>query len=549
MKKFIIVCILLGFILSVIFIFLFYKPDVSSTNKSNLFEEMTFINESIPIQNKNLLCRMNIRNYLENLDLDLIECVSHINLNERVKHGFKKPTILFIIDHEFKSSDKSAKNYFNFLDNENLILCISEDWLDKAHPKLQLWPIGLESKMILKNYLVKILLEKMSTPIQGKGIMSNAHFKTYKHPASSYRDDRNDMVRALKNENIVDFWNQRQSQADTLQLTQNYAYNLCPEGNGLDTHRFYETFALGVHPVIRRGPLTKLHMHFETTKVVEQWKDVTRLQKERPLLNIKMEKLTIGYWLYKCLRSRCKIVTFFTGNLCEEWRNLVFTLRNVNLFDLLVVFPLDDVALQCCKNEGAEFRTDLVLNNLPGEASFGEGNWGNIMKVKLEAIKIILQENYFVLYVDTDIVFFQDPFVHIFNLHPKDIYFQSDGRGFNVSKNPNLCAGFMFLIPNEKCIKLMDQSLNIIEQSNHRLYDQDVINRIVKKNKIKNLDYGILSPSLFPNGARFFGQKKKCAENPFIVHNNYIVGLEAKVKRFKKHGLWYVSDSDPDILS
>ena len=222
MKKFIIVCILLGFILSVIFIFLFYKPDVSSTN--NLFEEMTFINESIPIQNKNLLCRMNIRNYLENLDLDLIECVSHINLNERVKHGFKKPTILFIIDHEFKSSDKSAKNYFNFLDNENLILCISEDWLDKAHPKLQLWPIGLESKMILKNYLVKILLEKMSTPIEGQGTMSNAHFKTYKHPASSYRDDRNDMVRALKNENIVDFWNQRQSQADTLQLTQNYAY-------------------------------------------------------------------------------------------------------------------------------------------------------------------------------------------------------------------------------------------------------------------------------------------------------------------------------------
>ena len=135
MKKFIIVCILLGFILSVIFIFLFYKPDPC---KCDLSEEMTFINESIPIQNKNLLCRMNIRDYLENLDLDLIECVSHRKLNERVKHGFKKPTILFIIDHEFKSSCTSAKNYFNFLDNENLILCISENWLDKAHPKLQL---------------------------------------------------------------------------------------------------------------------------------------------------------------------------------------------------------------------------------------------------------------------------------------------------------------------------------------------------------------------------------------------------------------------------
>lgn len=511
-------------------------------------DNFTILPDGQDINTYNLLCRMNIRNYLENFstDFDLIELILHRNLQNRVQDGFTKPTILFIIDDPFASGCQSAKNYSNFLDNDNILLCIAENWLDKPHPKLLLWPIGLESKMVQDKKLVNILLGKMSTPKEGKGIMCNAHFRTYKNPASLYRDDREDMITDLKDQKmIVNFWDIRQSQEKTLDLSQNHAYNLCPEGKGLDTHRFYETFALGVHPVIRRGPLTKLHEHFETTTVVDNWKDVTELEPIRPALKPNMEKLTIGYWLYNSLRSRCKIVTFFTGNLCDEWRNLVFTIRKVNLIDLLVVFPLDDTALTCCKNEGVEFRTDLVLNNLPGEASFGKKKWGDIMKVKLEAIKIILQDNYFVLYVDTDIVFFRDPFVHIFNLPPKDIYFQSDnGREVDAFRavigKTNLCAGFMFIIPNKKCIELMDRSLNNIEKSNCKLYDQDAINDILKNKNKQIVNYGILSPSLFPNGKRYFEMREQCAKNPFIVHNNYIVGLDAKVNRFKKYGLWYV---------
>jgi hypothetical protein len=462
-----------------------------------------------------------------------------------VQIGFTKPTILFIIDDPFASSDQSAKNYSNFLDNDNILLCIAENWFDKPHPKLLLWPIGLESKMVKTKKLREKLLHKMSTPKEGKGIMCNAHFRTWKNPTSLYRDDREDMITDLKDQKIVNFWDIRHPKAKTLKLSQNQAYNLCPEGDGLDTHRFYETFALGVHPVIRRGPLTKLHQQFETTTVVDSWKDVAQLETIRPVLKPNLKKLTIGYWLYNSLRSRCKIVTFFTGNLCDEWRNLVFTMRQVNLIDLLVVFPLDDTALTCCKNEGVEFRTDLVLNNLPGEASFGKKKWGDIMKVKLEAIKIILQDNYFVLYVDTDIVFFRDPFVHIFNLPPKDIYFQSDNSrevdAFRaVIGKTNLCAGFMFIIPNKKCIELMDRSLNNIEKSNCKLYDQDAINDILKNKNKQIVDYGILSPSLFPNGKRYFEMREQCAKNPFIVHNNHIVGLDAKVNRFKKYGLWYV---------
>ena len=455
-----IVCVFISIILLILL-----KP--AKVVKSSSTIENEFYSDGIVAQNqRNLLCRMNIRNYLKNFskDFDLIELISHRNLQTRVQDGFIKPTILFIIDEPFKSSDQSAKNYSNFLDNDNILLCIAEDWLDKPHPKLLLWPIGLESKMVQDKNLVNILLGKMSTPKEGKGIMCNAHFRTYKNPASLYRDDREDMITDLKDQKmIVNFWDIRHSQEKTLDLIQNNAYNLCPEGNGLDTHRFYETFALGVHPVVRRGPLTKLHRQFETTTVVDSWKDVTGLEPIRPVLKPNMEKLTIGYWLYNSLRSRCKIVTFFTGNLCDEWRNLVFTIRKVNLIDLLVVFPLDDTALTCCKNEGVEFRTDLVLNNLPGEASFGKKHYENIVKVKLEAIKIILQENYFVLYVDTDIVFFQDPFVHIFNLPPKDIYFQSDnGREDDAFRavigKTNLCSGFMFIIPNKKCIELMDRS-------------------------------------------------------------------------------------------
>jgi hypothetical protein len=50
-----------------------------------------------------------------------------------------------------------------------------------------------------------------------------------------------------------------------------------------------------------------------------------------------------------------------------------------------------------------------------------------------------------------------------------------------------------------------------------------------------------LPRELFPSGKAFFSPS--FAGAPAVVHNNYIVGHDAKVDRFKQRGLWLVDDA------
>ena len=69
--------------------------------------------------------------------------------------------------------------------------------------------------------------------------------------------------------------------------------------------------------------------------------------------------------------------------------------------------------------------------------------------------------------------------------------------------------------------------------------DQALINKLVKKNNIK---YKLLPWKKYCNGDLYFNKKKKYFKKrkPLVLHNNFIVGLEAKINRFKKHGLWFI---------
>ena len=60
--------------------------------------------------------------------------------------------------------------------------------------------------------------------------------------------------------------------------------------------------------------------------------------------------------------------------------------------------------------------------------------------------------------------------------------------------------------------------------------------------KDSGLKYGVLDVKEYPNGSRYFNTtdadwKKNTAK---MVHNNYIVGLNNKINRFKENNLWFI---------
>jgi hypothetical protein len=86
-----------------------------------------------------------------------------------------------------------------------------------------------------------------------------------------------------------------------LQNARNHSFVLCPRGNGIDTHRLWETLYMGSIPIVRRdiahSGWTDLPILF-----VDSWEEVTEEMLREELERMKskewnIEKILIGYWI------------------------------------------------------------------------------------------------------------------------------------------------------------------------------------------------------------------------------------------------------------
>lgn len=213
----------------------------------------------------------------------------------------------------------------------------------------------------------------------------------------------------------------------------------------------------------------------------------------------------------------------------------------------LIVTTLDAGAYNCMNQLGVNVVQKKT--NLKKEANFGSKDFYEIVYNKLEIIETNLKKhNNTIVYSDSDIVYLKNIShdVEIFNNSNYDIMFQNDVPNFDENKKNNLCSGFMFFKNNKrviKCIqiakKIMDNKRNSLKVNNNGLADQKALNKAIK---ITNINVGVLDLKDYPNGSRYFNNLDSVYKNykPKIIHNNYIVGTNAKINRFKKHRLWFI---------
>ena len=232
------------------------------------------------------------------------------------------------------------------------------------------------------------------------------------------------------------------------------------------------------------------------------------------------------------------IVNFFTKDLCEEWKNHVFTLKKYNLDKYLVVFPLDNDALNCVKSENINYNTKFLNKiNISG-ADIGTLDFKQIVYYKILSIKHFIDLNYNVFYLDTDTIVLGN-IIEDIKTFPKnmDLYAQEDSN--------TICTGCMLLLPTNNTKKMIDTIKFIFEKTYNEspkgdLSDQKFINEYVHKNK--NFKYHLLPWQKYASGKQYFYKNEKYFKKnkPIFLHNNYIIGLKNKIKRFKENGLWYI---------
>lgn len=220
-----------------------------------------------------------------------------------------------------------------------------------------------------------------------------------------------------------------------------------------------------------------------------------------------------------------KFLTFLNSGCIEICKNMLKSAENVgiNMNDFYIAC-LDSNAYENLKEyKNAYLHIDQPITEYQDWTFSEESGFRNIVKNKWSIIKKIYQENKELCWVDTDIVFIENPIEYISG--HEEILFQGDSPG------STLCSGFMVFNESKECGEIINECASAVDAD-----DQLIINEIIISKYSNNA--AILSRDLFPNGYAYYTEGKK--ENAVIVHNNFMVGVETKMQKFKEEKLWFL---------
>jgi hypothetical protein len=255
-----------------------YNPKISVNNPKNIDIDKL----KSPFKNKKLIfCYTHILQKYQDKLLDIFSL-------------FKNPFILVChnSDHSFN------KEYLILFKLKNLIKIFSQN-VKFYHPKLFPLPIGISNEMDK----IKLFKIKINLPISVQNALINANKRIKKGDRIIKRDHGNlklleDIINLkIKKTNFIYFYFDVETNTEKrtdcyrhlkrkciplqtklnfgeyLKLLSSFNYAICPEGNGIDTHRFWECLYLGVKPIVIDNFLVRYFANYFPIIILKSWKD------------------------------------------------------------------------------------------------------------------------------------------------------------------------------------------------------------------------------------------------------------------------------------
>ena len=167
-------------------------------------------------------------------------------------------------DYNLTDSDPAVKK---ILDSDNLVCWWGQN-LCFIHSKMRFLPIGLANTMWEHGKIENFMIDTIN---KSKDIYFNFNIHTN-------QEKRELCYNTLKTK--LPFLPMLPVAENVKRLSQ-YKWCICPEGNGVDTHRLWEAMYLGCVPIVLRSPFIDALMHYTGGElpiyVVEKWSDLTNL--------------------------------------------------------------------------------------------------------------------------------------------------------------------------------------------------------------------------------------------------------------------------------
>lgn len=116
-------------------------------------------------------------------------------------------------------------------------------------PRYQVIPIGLENLRLAKNGKMKLFHPRYFSELKQNKILFG--------PFSLTHAERDGLLGSAFDDDQIVKCNKRMSPVEYAQLSSKFKFVAAPRGNGMDTHRFWETLYRGGIPVVKRSLWSK----------------------------------------------------------------------------------------------------------------------------------------------------------------------------------------------------------------------------------------------------------------------------------------------------
>lgn len=226
----------------------------------------------------------------------------------------------------------------------------------------------------------------------------------------------------------------------------------------------------------------------------------------------------------------CVNTDYVQSGLVENWYR---SISRVGLADhaLIVALDFESVELLGAMGIDSVYWRSTRFTTIDAQAlEFRKCGWKQVVFSKLEVVKRILSGGRDVIFSDADVVFLRNP-IPLLQSIDRDFCIQSGETANLTEDHPSVCSGFYSARACSKNIEALDANEVEIEAYEG---DQDLIRDRVIRGR---LNAKILSLQEFPNG-RFW--RDNMTMQPYIVHFNWILGVEQKRKHMQECGLWLV---------
>lgn len=166
--------------------------------------------------------------------------------------------------------------------------------------------------------------------------------------------------------------------------------------------------------------------------------------------------------------------------------------------------------------------------------NYGSVDFARLVQVKSEILFSIVREGYTALLTDADIFYLKNPLPTLHQLASNsstDLVIQDDAQGGRNS-------GFMYMKPTNTSTAFLSEVLRL-QRNNPEMRQQVAVNTVLKS--FRRIKVRVLSAEDWPCGVVFFqrGARRmfpwhQPCSNCILVHNNWIVGDDAKEYRAKE---------------